>query len=134
VRAADYAERMKLLTWLVVNTLALGVATWLFDGITLDGSSNTDKVVALLVVGAIFGVVTSFIRPIVNLLSLPLIILTLGLMLLVVNALMLMLTSWIAEQLDLGFHVDGFWTALFGSIVISIASLVLESLFPQPRR
>ena len=69
-----------------------------------------------------------------NLLSIPLIILTLGLMLLVVNALMLMLTSWVAEQLDLGFHVDGFWTALFGSIVISIASLVLESLFPHPRR
>jgi len=125
---------MKFLTWLVVNALALGAATWLFDGITLDGSSDGDKVLTLLIVGAIFGVITSFIRPIVNLLSIPLIILTLGLMLLVVNALMLMLTSWVAEQFDLGFHVDGFWTALFGSIVISIASLVLESLFPHPRR
>ena len=67
--------------------------------------------------------ITSFVRPIVNLLSLPLIILTLGLMLLVVNALMLLLTSKIADSLDLGFHVDGFWTALWGSIVISIASL-----------
>ena len=125
---------MKFLIWLVVNALALGAATWLLDGITLEGDTDTDQVVTLLIVGAIFGVITSFIRPIVNLLSLPLIILTLGLMLLVVNALMLMLTSWIAEQLDLGFHVDGFWTALFGSIVISIASLVLESLFPHPRR
>ena len=62
--------------------------------------------------------------------SIPLIILTLGLMLLVVNALMLMLTSWVAERLDLGFHVDGFWTALWGSIVISIASLILEAIFP----
>jgi putative membrane protein len=125
---------MKFLTWLVVNALALGAATWLFDGITLEGSSDGDKVLTLLIVGAIFGVITSFIRPIVNLLSIPLIILTLGLMLLVVNALMLMLTSWVAEQFDLGFHVDGFWTALFGSIVISIASLVLESLFPDSRR
>ena len=124
---------MKLVTWLVVNALALGAATWLFDGITLDGSSDGDKVLTLLIVGAIFGVITSFVRPIVQLLSLPLIILTLGLMLIVINALMLMLTSWIAEKADLGFHVDGFWTALWGSIVISICSIVLESLFPHPR-
>lgn len=125
---------MKLLTWLAVNALALGTAVWLFDGITLTGSSDTDKIVTLVVVGAIFGLVTSFVRPIVNLLSLPLIILTLGLMLLVVNALMLLLTSKIADSFDLGFHVDGFWTALFGSIVISIASMVLEAVFPDPKR
>ena len=125
---------MRFVTWLVVNALALGAAVWLFDGITLDGDTDADQLVTLLIVGAIFGLITSFIRPIVNLLSIPLIILTLGLMLLVVNALMLMLTSWVAEQLDLGFHVDGFWTALWGSIVISIASLVLESLFPSRSR
>ena len=74
-----------------------------------------------------------------NFVSLPLIVLTLGLMLLVVNALMLMLTSWIAGSLDLGFHVDGFWMALWGSIVISLASMIL-SIFrrmdrscPKPR-
>ena len=124
---------MKFLTWLVVNALALGAATWLFDGITLDGSSDSNKLVTLLIVGAIFGVITSFVRPIVRLLSLPFIIITLGLMLFVINAFMLLFTSWIAEQLDLGFHVDGFWTALWGSIVISIASVVLESLFPHPQ-
>src|ERR1044071_8439755 len=115
---------MKFLTWLVVNALALGAATWLFDGITLEGDTDTDKLVTLLVVGAIFGLITSFVRPIVQLLSLPLIILTLGLMLIVINALMLMLTSWIAEKADLGFHVDGFWTAVWGSIVISLASII----------
>lgn len=125
---------MKFLTWLAVNALALGVATWLFDGITLTGSSNTDRFVKLVVVGAIFGLITSVVRPIVNFLSLPLIILTLGLMLLVVNALMLLLTSKIAGSISLGFHVDGFWTALWGSIVISIASLVLEGIFPDPKR
>lgn len=125
---------MKLLTWLVVNALALGAAVWLFAGITLTGATTTDRVVTLVVVGAIFGLITSFVRPIVRFLSLPLIILTLGLMLLVINALMLLLTSKIAGAFSLGFHVDGFWTALFGSIVISLASMVLESLFPHHDR
>jgi putative membrane protein len=65
--------------------------------------------------------------------SIPLIVLTFGLMLLVVNALMLMLTSWISGKLDVGFHVEGFWVALGGSIVISLASAILEALMPKPR-
>ena len=125
---------MKLLTSLVVNALALGFAVWIFDGITLTGGSDTDKVVRLIVVGAIFGLITSFVRPVVNFFSLPLIVLTLGLMLLVVNALMLLLTSKIADAVDLGFNVDGFWVALFGSIVISLASMFLEAVFPDPNR
>jgi putative membrane protein len=125
---------MRFLTWLAVNALALGAAVWLFDGITLTGGSDTDKIVQLVIVGAIFGVITSFVRPIVNFLSLPLIVLTLGLMLLVVNALMLLLTSKVADTVDLGFHVDGFWVALFGSIVISIASMVLEAVLPSHDR
>ena len=125
---------MKFLIWLAVNALALGAATWLLDGITLTGGTDTDKFVTLLVVGAIFGLITSFVRPIVRLLSLPLIVLTLGLMLLVINALMLLLTSAIADGIDLGFHVDGFWTALWGSIVISIASVILEAILPDHDR
>ncbi len=125
---------MRFVIWLAVNALALGAAVWLFDGITLTGGSDSDQLVTLLVVGAIFGLITSFVRPIVKLLSLPLIILTLGLMLLVINALMLLLTSKIAESVDLGFHVEGFWVALFGSIVISLASMVLEAVFPDPDR
>ena len=124
---------MKFLVWLVVNAAALGVATWLFDGITLTGDSDGDRIVTLLVVGAIFGVVTSVVRPIVNILSLPLIILTLGLFLLVTNALMLLLTSKLADTFGLEFHVEGFWTAVFGALVISLASMVVESLLPDPR-
>ncbi len=124
---------MRFLFRLVVNVLALGLAVWLFDGITLTGDDDTDRFLKLLVVGVIFGLVTSFIRPIVNIVSIPLIVLTLGLMLLVVNALMLMLTSWIAGKLDLGFDVDGFWVALGGSIVISLASAILEALLPKPQ-
>ncbi len=125
---------MKFLIWLAVNVLALGAAAWLFDGITLTGDTNTDKLLTLILVGLIFGLITSFVRPIVRLLSLPLIVLTLGLILFVINAFMLLLTSWIADSLDLGFDVDGFWVALWGSIVISIASVVLEAIFPHPDR
>lgn len=125
---------MRLLTWLVVHAAALGVATWLLAGITLDGSSDVDRAVKLVVVGAIFGLVTAVVRPIVRLLSLPLIILTLGLALLVINALMLLLTSAVAGGLHLGFHVSGFWAALLGSIVISVASMVLEAVLPDADR
>jgi putative membrane protein len=122
---------MKLVLWLVVNAAALGVAVWLFDGITLTADTTGAKIGTLLVVGAIFGVITSVVRPIVNALSLPLIILSLGLMLLVTNALMLLLTSKVADSFGLAFHVDGFWTAVFGAIVISIASMILEALLPD---
>jgi putative membrane protein len=125
---------MRIIVWLAVNALALGAAVWLFDGITLTGDSDTNKAVQLVIVGAILGVINMFVRPIVNLLSLPLIVLTLGLFLVVVNALMLLLTSKISESTDLGFHVDGFWTAVWGSIVISIASMVLNAIFPSPGR
>jgi len=125
---------MRLILRLVANALALGAAVWLFDDITLSGGSDTDKAIRLLVVGAIFGLITSLVRPIVQFVSLPLIVLTLGLMLLVINALMLMLTSAIAGAVDLGFHVDGFWVALGGSIVISIASMLLEAILPDQER
>src|SRR4051794_40041037 len=123
---------MKFVIWLVVNAAALGVATWLFDGITLTASSRGDRIVTLLIVGAIFGLITSVVRPIVNALSLPLIIVTLGLFLLVTNALMLLLTSKLADTFGLDFHVDGFWTAVFGAIVISIVSMIVEALLPDP--
>ncbi len=125
---------MRFLSWLAVNALALGAAVWLFEGITLTTASDTDTAVQLVLVGAIFGLVTSFVRPVVRFFSLPFIVLTLGLMLLVINALMLLLTSKIADTIGLDFHVDGFWVALFGSVVISLASMLLEALFPERER
>jgi putative membrane protein len=125
---------MRLLMRLVVNVLALGAATWLFAGITLSGGTQTDRFLRLVVVGAVFGVITSLVRPVVRFLSLPLIILTLGLVLVVINALMLLLTSAISGGLGLGFHVDGFWVAVFGSIVISLATIVLEAVLPDGER
>jgi putative membrane protein len=124
-------------TWLiriVTNACALAVAAWLFDGITITGDTDRDRVITLVLVALIFGIVNEFVRPIVAFLSLPLYLLTLGLMYFVVNALMLLLTSWLADQLDIGFHVKGFWTAVFGGIVIAIVSWIVGQVLPEPDR
>ena len=125
---------MKFVIWLVINALGVAAAVWLIDDITLPGAdTRTDKIVTLLIVGGILGLINSVVRPIVNLLSLPLIILSLGLMLLVTNALMLLLTSKVADTFDLHFHVEGFWTAVWGAIVISIASMIAAAILPDPK-
>lgn len=111
--------------WLVriaANACALAVATWTFAGIAITANSTSDYVLTLLVVALLFGLVNMFIRPVVAFLSAPLYLLTLGLMFFVVNALMLELTSWMAGQLKVGFEVEGFWTVVGGSIVISVVS------------
>ena len=105
---------------LLVNALALWVATRLVPGVTYSG-----EVLPFLGVAIVFGIVNSFIRPVAKLLTLPLIILTLGIFALVVNGLMLWLTSSLSESLGLGFHVSGFWAAFFGSLVVSIVSTLL---------
>ena len=120
--------------WLVVNAMALGAAVWLFQGITLRGATTSGRVVTLVVVGGIFGLVSSVVKPVLKVVSFPFIVLSLGLLLLVINALMLLLTSWIAGRLDLGFHVSGFVVAVLGSIVISIAGMVLNAVMPDGRR
>jgi putative membrane protein len=124
---------VRFLVWVTVNALALAAATWLLDGITLTGSTEGHRVVTLLVVAVVFGVVNAVVRPVVTLLSLPFIILTLGLLVLVINALMLLLTSWVAGRLELGFHVDGLWAAILGGIVVMLATWILELLLPGDR-
>jgi putative membrane protein len=117
----------------VVNAIALGVACWLLADISLSGATTTERVLRLLLVAVVFGLVNAVVRPIVKLLSLPFILLTLGLLIFVINALMLMLTSWVSGQLGLGFHVDGFGTALVGALIITIVSWGLDVLLPDDR-
>lgn len=124
-------QSVRFIVWVVVNALALAVATWLLDGIRLTGSSTEDRVITLVLVALIFGVINAVVSPVIKLLSLPFIILTLGLLLVVINALMLMLTSWISTELGLGFHVDGFWTAVLGAIIITISTWILEAVLPK---
>ncbi|WP_406284433.1 phage holin family protein [Embleya sp. NBC_00896] len=112
---------------LVVNALAIWFASWLVHGIDLaEGESTGTRIKTLLVVALIFGIVNAIIKPVVKLFSLPLFVLTLGLITFVINALMLWLTEWISNKLDLEFHIDGFWTALLGALVISIVSWFLS--------
>jgi putative membrane protein len=124
---------MRFLLWVAVNALAVAAATWLLDGIRVSGATTTDQALTLVVVGLVFGVVNAVVAPVAKLLSLPFIILTLGLFLLVVNAAMLLLTGWISQQLGLDFHVDGFWTAVLGAIVVTVATWVLELVLPDGR-
>lgn len=122
---------MSFLVRLIVNGIALWVATEIIDGVTISSDSTSDEIVTLLVVALIFGLVNAVIKPIVQLLSLPLLVLTLGLFTLVVNALMFWLTSWIADQFDVPFHVDGFfWAAVLGALVVSFVSWLLNLLLP----
>jgi putative membrane protein len=115
----------------LANAVALGVAIWLLADITLTGDGNGDKALALVLVALVFGLVNAIVKPVVQLFSLPLFVLTLGLFTLVVNALMLMLTSWLADKLDLGFRVDGFWTAVLGALIISVVSWAVNLALPD---
>jgi putative membrane protein len=115
----------------LANAAALAVAIWLLADITLTGESLGRRTLTLIVVVLIFGVVNIVVKPVVKLLSLPLFILTLGLITLVVNALMLLLTSWLAGEFDLAFHVEGFWTAVLGGLIISIVAWAMHVLLPD---
>ena len=110
-----------LLIRLLINAVALYAATRVVPGLAFDGHWTT-----IVLVAFIFGLVNALVRPVLEVLTCPLIILTLGLFTFIVNALMLLLTGWIADQLSLGFHVAGFMPALIGALVISIVSFVLN--------
>jgi putative membrane protein len=120
-----------LIIRLLANAVALAVASWIVSGITLEGATTGRRVITLLIVAAIFGIVNAVVRPVVKLLSLPFIILTLGLLIFVINAAMLLLTSWITGKLDVQFHVDGFWAALLGSLVITVVGMLLNAVLPD---
>ncbi|MCX4455335.1 phage holin family protein [Streptomyces sp. NBC_01340] len=115
----------------IANAGALAIAVWLLDKITLTGTSTGKKVGTLLVVALLFGLVNFLVKPVVKVLTFPLFILTLGLITLVVNALMLLLTSWLADKLNLSFHVEGFWTAVLGGLIISVVSWALNVVLPD---
>ncbi|TDD33500.1 phage holin family protein [Nonomuraea terrae] len=121
----------------IIRTLAAAVALWvaiqLVDGIDVAAPSNSASYWGvLLVVALIFGVVNAIVKPIVKSLGCAIIVLTLGLFLLVINAAMLLLTGWIAGQLDIPFHVDNFYPAAFwGAIIVSLVSWLLGLFIPD---
>ncbi len=112
---------MHFLLRLLINAAALWVATRFVPGIAFQGSWTS-----LFLVALVFGVLNASVRPFLKLLTFPILILTLGLFTFVINALMLLITGWISERLNLGFHVAGFWPAFWGGLVISIVSLLMS--------
>ena len=115
-----------------INAVALLIAALIIPKIRLTASGTSpgmNEWVTLAIVALIFGVINAIIRPVVVLLTLPLTIVTLGLFMFVVNALMLMLTSRLAHALHLGFRVEGFGAALLGALVISVVSFILTRMF-----
>lgn len=118
----------------LVNGVALWVAAQLVQGINfaVDKASTSSQLVTILWVALIFGLLNALIKPVITVLSLPVIILTLGLFTLIVNAAMLELTSWVAPHFHLAFHVDQFfWDAVIGSIIISVVSMILNAVLPD---
>ncbi len=125
---------MGIIVRIVLNAVALAIAAALVSGIVVGGDSITDQTITLLAVGAVFGVVNAVIKPVFQLLSLPLIILTLGLFTFVLNALLLMFTGWLAGLFNLPFEVNGFWSAFLGALIIGVVSFVLSRFVPDGTR
>jgi putative membrane protein len=119
----------------VVNAVAIWVATLVVPGLTVGGSAGEgigQQVVTFLVIGLIFGLVNAVVKPVVKLLSFPLYVVTLGLFAFVVNAFMLQITSWISEATALTFHVDDFfWDAVLGAVVVTFVGMVLHLVLPD---
>jgi putative membrane protein len=109
---------------LVASAAGLAVAAWILGGISVGSAEDTvlRRTLTLLGVALVFGVVNAVVKPVVKLLTLPVFVLTLGLITLVINALLLQLTAWISDQIGLHFTVSGFGTALVGAIIVSLVS------------
>jgi putative membrane protein len=123
---------MGIVIRLVITAVALWIATLLLHGITLDTASTPKKIGTLLAVAVIFGIVNAVIRPIVKTVGCAFYVLTLGLIALVVNGALFLLTSWIAGKLSLPFHVDKFWpTAILGALIVGIVSWLLNMVVPD---
>src|SRR6476660_1271270 len=134
----------------IVNALALWIASWILPGLDISTSATTGAVansgvtqgtdtigiiLAYLFIGLIFGLVNALVKPLVSLLSLPITILTLGLFTIVINAAMLYLTSWLSSYTPVHFTIDSFfWTAVLAAIIITVISLVAGKITGGRRR
>lgn len=124
----------KFLTSWILSAAALAVAAGLLGAHMAIGAANdstSSELLTLAIVALIFTIINMFVGPVIKTLSIPFIILTLGFALLVINALLLLLTHWVADKLDVAFFIDGFWWAVLGAIIISITNAVLGVFFDK---
>jgi len=123
---------MGIIIRLVITAVSLWIATLVISGIELTTDSLPGKIGTLLAVAVIFGIVNAILRPIIKTIGCGLYVFTLGLIALIVNGLLFMLTSWIAGQLDLPFHVADFWpSAVLGALLVGVVSWVLNMVVPD---
>lgn len=124
VRSTGYAGAMRLILKWVLSALALLMVTYLYGGVQISGFGSA------MIAAAVLALLNVFVRPVLVILTLPVTLVTLGLFLFVVNALIF----WMASGLLPGFHVDGFWAALFGSLLYSIFGVIIEAAIGASRR
>ena len=120
---------MAFLLRLLVNAAALWVATRVVPGVSFTGGA-----LPMLGVALVFGIINAILRPIAMILTFPILIVTLGLFTLVINGVMLLVTSALSDTLGLGFHVSGFWAAFWGALVVTIVSWLLSMLLKDAAR
>lgn len=121
-----------ILRW-IVNAIALYAAIILVPGIQMQ-NSQANQWFAILLLALVFGLLNALLRPLIVMLTCPLIILTLGLGTLLINTLLFYLTGWIGNQFGWGFSVDGFWAAFLGALVVSVVSIVLNLILKDEMR
>lgn len=124
---------MKVLLRVAITAVALFVATAVVPGIQLLAGTTLSKVTTLVVVALIFGVTNTVLKPVVKTLGCVFYVLTLGLFGLVVNGLLLWLTSWVAGKLSEPFHITGFWPAFWGAIIVGLVGWLLSITLGENR-
>jgi len=124
---------MRILLRILITAVALGIATAVVPGIELTTGSTASRIGTLIVVALIFGIVNTVIKPVVKTIGCLFYVLTLGLIGLVVNGLLLWLSSWAAGKLSLPFHITGFWAAFWGAIIVGVVGWLL-GLFLDDRK
>ncbi len=118
-----------MLVRFLANAAAIAIATWLIPGISLTNAQPQDQVLTILGVAVIFGLVNSLVKPLFKFAAAPLVLLSLGLFLMVINGVLMLLTSWLAGQLGLGWKVEDFGSAFLGALLVSVVSFVFNAFF-----
>ncbi len=123
---------MKIVLRVVATAVALWIATLLISGIRVEAETTAGAVGTFLAVAVIFGIINAVLRPIIKTIGCALYALTLGLIALVVNALLFLLTGWIAQQFNLPFEIDNFWpSAVLGALIVGVVSWLINMVVTE---
>ncbi|MDR1711179.1 MAG: phage holin family protein [Propionibacteriaceae bacterium] len=122
---------VRFLARFLASAAALAVATYMLPGIRTDAEDDQSKIWIVLGVAVIFGIVNAVVKPLFKFITTPIIMLSLGLFLLVVNAVLLQFVAWVAGQVGLGWHVDDWGSAFLGALIVSVVSFVLNAFIGQ---